>query len=150
MFELHPLFHQCISAGNETAPVTVQSNFWVFYLKKFGRETDFCFFFIVGSVGQVWWELHVQMLCFFVPLLLLQCIIVLHTCCACVSFFSCVVTVFFGLTIAKLVLCIFSCSKMCILHPFWICIVQDCLFVYPVAFLHFGIVCILTGLPYFL
>ena len=91
-----------------------------------------------------------QMLCFFVSVLLLQYIIVLHACFASVAFFSCVVTVYFGLTISKLVLCIFSCSKMCILHPFWICIVQDCLFVYPVAFLRFGMVCIFPDLTYFL
>ena len=91
-----------------------------------------------------------QMLCFFVPLLLLQCIIVLHTCFVCVEFFSCVVTVFFDLTIVKLVLHFFSCYKMHILHSFWICIVQDCLFVYPVAFLHFGIAYVFPYLTYFL
>ena len=82
--------------------------------------------------------------------MLLLCKTILYTCFVDVVFFSCVVTVFFGFPIAKLMVHIFFDCFTCTLHSVLICAVHN----YLCVFLHiFGVVtflCVIPCLPYFL
>ena len=82
--------------------------------------------------------------------MLLPCKLFLYAYFFGVTFFSCVVSVLFCFTIAKLVIHFFCLFNFCTLHSGLICVVHNYLCVWLHFFLHSGFLCAIACLPYFL